>query len=1057
MTKRPPTVVSLVLVYLLRISVFLYSVTAEEKQWSFIVLADWHSAEALAYKPDDKDVKDMLYGQIHHVKQAYGGELVVLPGDSNVGKWDTKEFAEKFKPRIQVKKRVLLAGRNCYGAMRGVFAEAGYEHILMAVGDHELGGNKWIPQSSKVNSLGQYRQGFAEGFNEEPDTGEFLFSKDIGSAPSRPLNTPFQQTSYAYQHKNVLFITLDAFLKMPDTFFDKEHGLGGEGMVTCTIEGDHLNWFESVLIEARKDESIKHIIVQAHLPIIQPVRKVSCSGQFMDLGEESTLWKTMVKYDVDVYLAGEVHTNTVTKDSASNLLQVVSRGNSFNNFLKIEVTDDTLNITSYNEIGPKPKNNHNYEEYGNLFLDKAVRCHTIDDETFVEPSISTRDNTTDSAQKSLRLDTLASGSIVQKKGALVPIACGSGSSGVCGSKSHQWVQKNSRYPVKCCSESYIDSPSTQHNPGNCPFAATCFSPRTFDNLPFDGFTKSNCDAGCSGKVRYNQAKKLCKAVGGSLCTLRELAEDCGRYTGCKYDSSFVWARQNEPTEPPTSTPTSHEPSTLPSYSPTNIPTSSPTNLPSTMASASPSGIPSSSPSRSPTAIPSASPSDIPSYSPSRSPTAMPTASPSDIPSFSPSSSPTEIPSDSPSDLPTSSPSSSPTEIPSRSPSDIPSTSPSSQPTALPSAYPSDIPTSSPSNSPTTIPSGLPSYNPTSSPSSSPTAMPSSSPSILPTAIPSSSPSDIPTSSPSISPTAIPSASPSAIPSTSPSISPTTMPSGSPSSAPTLEPRCTHISSSGVLKLLNRTSALIHLDFKKKKRLRNRQVVGMHHDDEKKTLVGKRITIRGVRSKTSLPNRGSFDQPYDAQLANVKLKYSEGRSYGKFTDRSRLAIYGTGPHSGGSMISYTLWIKTKNASDMILVHYGHYFSGISSKHIYTLTLQNGTPMLYISPTATLRPRRKYDLNDGNWHHIAVSMPRKSCTLSEVIIYVDGEAINTIADKYDGNIFFTTSGRLSIGGFGYSHESYEENFPHLSPFNGMLDELYVWGRALKEDDMKLLMGI
>ena len=42
-------------------------------------------------------------------------------------------------------------------------------------------------------------------------------------------------------------------------------------------------------------------------------------------------------------------------------------------------------------------------------------------------------------------------------------------------------------------------------------------------------------------------------------------------------------------------------------------------------------------------------------------------------------------------------------------------------------------------------------------------------------------------------------------------------------------------------------------------LRKRQVVGMHHDDVKKTLVGRRIIIRGVRSKHSLPNKGSFNR------------------------------------------------------------------------------------------------------------------------------------------------------------------------------------------------------
>lgn len=258
-------------------------------------------------------------------------------------------------------------------------------------------------------------------------------------------------------------------------------------------------------------------------------------------------------------------------------------------------------------------------------------------------------------------------------------------------------------------------------------------------------------------------------------------------------------------------------------------------------------------------------------------------------------------------------------------------------------------------------------------------------------------------------------------------------------------------------MLDRTSALVHLDFEEKISLHKRQVVGMHHDDEVKKLVGTRITIRGATTKFSLPNQGSFDQPYDAQVANVNLRRTKTRSFGMFTKSSRLAIYGMGPHSGGSMISYSLWIKTKNASEMILIHYGHNFSGRSSKNIYTLTLQNGNPMLYISRTAILQPKMKYDLNDGNWHHIAVSMPRKSCNLSEVMMFVDGKAINTITDKNEANIFFVTSGRLSIGGFGYSHNSYEENFPHLSPFIGRLDEFYAWGRALKGDDVKLLMRI
>ena len=66
-----------------------------------------------------------------------------------------------------------------------------------------------------------------------------------------------------------------------------------------------------------------------------------------------------------------------------------------------------------------------------------------------------------------------------------------------------------------------------------------------------------------------------------------------------------------------------------------------------------------------------------------------------------------------------------------------------------------------------------------------------------------------------------------------------------------------ITSSGVLELLNRTSALIHLEFGKTIPLKQLQIAGMQHDYEKDTLVASLITIRGKKSKNSLPNQGIF--------------------------------------------------------------------------------------------------------------------------------------------------------------------------------------------------------
>jgi len=84
------TVSSIVL--LLHLSVFLFSVNAEEEQQSFMVLADWHNAEPFARNPDNKTVWNTLYYQIHYVNQTYSGDLVLLPGDSTTDKWDIEEF-----------------------------------------------------------------------------------------------------------------------------------------------------------------------------------------------------------------------------------------------------------------------------------------------------------------------------------------------------------------------------------------------------------------------------------------------------------------------------------------------------------------------------------------------------------------------------------------------------------------------------------------------------------------------------------------------------------------------------------------------------------------------------------------------------------------------------------------------------------------------------------------------------------------------------------------------------------------------------------------------------
>ena len=135
----------------------------------------------------------------------------MLPGDSNVGHWDTKQFIKSFNPKLTPAESILQAGKLCYSGMASAFKEAGYSKLLMAVGDHELGDNPWPAGTAVSECQPQFREAFAIVFNINPDNGQFFYDKPIGEVPSRPLGTKYETTSFAYQYKNVLFVTVDVF------------------------------------------------------------------------------------------------------------------------------------------------------------------------------------------------------------------------------------------------------------------------------------------------------------------------------------------------------------------------------------------------------------------------------------------------------------------------------------------------------------------------------------------------------------------------------------------------------------------------------------------------------------------------------------------------------------------------------------------------------------------------------------------------------------------------------------------------------------------------------
>ncbi len=283
-------------------------------------------------------METMLNGMITQMA-AHDPCVIIIPGDIGSGHWDKSCIKNVFAPGGTWAETIANAGEIYWTITQYRFAQQ-IPIVLAAVGDHEVGDNDWPSGSTVSNQVNNFRAAFGNAFNKDSN-GTFLFSDPIGSVPSRPLGTDYDETSFAKVVNNVLFVTLDVFRQ--DSPTTKLHDRFGT--VTGDVAGAHLDWVDDVLAAGQADPNIDHIFIQGHNPILGPVRKKSSSGAMNDNRGDSDLWQTFRKYNkVRVYFGGEVHADTASKDTESDILQiVVGRGT----YMLVEVGSDSLEFKCY--------------------------------------------------------------------------------------------------------------------------------------------------------------------------------------------------------------------------------------------------------------------------------------------------------------------------------------------------------------------------------------------------------------------------------------------------------------------------------------------------------------------------------------------------------------------------------------------------------------------------------------------------------------------------------------------------------------------------------------
>jgi 3',5'-cyclic AMP phosphodiesterase CpdA len=156
----------------------------------------------------------------------------------------------------------------------------------VAVGDHDIGDDPWPPEKVKLVPL--FERAFSEHFG-------------------MPANGPAGSSGRVYYvlHKNLLLVTVETFEVR-------------DNQVHMTVSGEQLKWLEDVLEQHRH---VAHIVVQGHVPVIPGAKGRSTSSLVLEGGTESGFWRLMTKYGVELYLCGEFHDVTVTRQDG--ILHVV--------------------------------------------------------------------------------------------------------------------------------------------------------------------------------------------------------------------------------------------------------------------------------------------------------------------------------------------------------------------------------------------------------------------------------------------------------------------------------------------------------------------------------------------------------------------------------------------------------------------------------------------------------------------------------------------------------------------------------------------------------------
>jgi 3',5'-cyclic AMP phosphodiesterase CpdA len=243
---------------------------------------------------------------------AHEPDAVFLAGDMVEGHWNIDsddrrlfgQVSQAIDPEsiAQCQAAITAAGNVYYPYAAQLFAARNLA-LYPAIGDHEILDDRSGPLNERWSPSGVTRKGV-------PDNRYYLVNhcKSIwadhftrpGGVPRfhrRPHGSASEMTAYAVSFADSLtLITVD-------TFQHRESG------VRLGVFHEQLAWLQH---EIRRAKQKGHtVVVQGHIPIMQPTRWMASGRLRVPEGRSSALYQVLHREGADFYLCGEVHDTTV--------------------------------------------------------------------------------------------------------------------------------------------------------------------------------------------------------------------------------------------------------------------------------------------------------------------------------------------------------------------------------------------------------------------------------------------------------------------------------------------------------------------------------------------------------------------------------------------------------------------------------------------------------------------------------------------------------------------------------------------------------------------------